>query len=263
MFCRNYLYCDIYITAMKTISEDYFIQYFMEISQKLTLAELRMLYMLIKEPDVVKLSQEGFGNKIKAHRRTINLGLKKLKEYQYVEDAHFNVKEITIAIHPIEKSKKTVSEREVSFARDLVITAFKKFYYPIKDDYIFVNEDFYSSILGHHGLHKNLRYDREFITKTLEGTYPQCRFLFKQGKPSNISDLHFDIIRNINHDIIQARSYKRHYIDKDKLIRNMSDRYSINEEDVLGCIKLYFPKLTILMNRIKTPKPWRGKRYLG
>ncbi len=69
---------------MKTINLDEFSSKFMEISENLTLSELRMLYLLISNPDVIKISQQMFANKIGAHRRTINIGYKKLLKHGYI-----------------------------------------------------------------------------------------------------------------------------------------------------------------------------------
>src|SRR4030042_6443280 len=71
---------------MKTIKIKEFTDNFLEISNNLTLAEIRMLYLLISEPYVIKLSQQKFADKIGTHRRTINLGLKKLLQHKYVSD---------------------------------------------------------------------------------------------------------------------------------------------------------------------------------
>jgi hypothetical protein len=69
---------------MKTINLDEFSSNFMEISENLTLSEVRMLYLLIINPDVIKISQQMFANKIGAHRRTINIGYKKLLKHGYI-----------------------------------------------------------------------------------------------------------------------------------------------------------------------------------
>lgn len=73
---------------MKTIDIKEFTDNFMVISSNLTHAEIRMLYLLITEPDVIKLSQQKLADKIETHRRTINIGLKKLVKYTYLRDFH-------------------------------------------------------------------------------------------------------------------------------------------------------------------------------
>ena len=70
---------------MKTINLNEFTSSFMEISKNLTSSEMRMLYLLITKPDVIKISQQMFANEIGAHRRTINIGYKKLMKNGYID----------------------------------------------------------------------------------------------------------------------------------------------------------------------------------
>lgn len=70
---------------MKTINLNEFTSDFLEISKNLTLTEMRMLYLLITRPDVIKISQESFAKEIGAHRRTINIGYKKLMKNGYID----------------------------------------------------------------------------------------------------------------------------------------------------------------------------------
>ena len=42
----------------------------MKISEELTYAEVRMLYLLLTEPSISELSQQDFANKIQVNRRT-------------------------------------------------------------------------------------------------------------------------------------------------------------------------------------------------
>lgn len=69
---------------MKTIDLKEFTSDFMEISKNLTSSEVRMLYLLITNPDVIRLSQQTFASKIGSHRRTINIGYKKLLKHGYI-----------------------------------------------------------------------------------------------------------------------------------------------------------------------------------
>jgi DNA-binding transcriptional regulator YhcF (GntR family) len=69
---------------MKAIDLNEFTSNFMEISKNLTLSEMRMLYLLITKPDVIKISQQAFANEIGAHRRTINIGYKNLFKNGYI-----------------------------------------------------------------------------------------------------------------------------------------------------------------------------------
>lgn len=71
---------------MRTINLKEFTKKYMEISNNLTHAEIQILYLLITEKDVINLSQQMFANKVGTHRRTINIGFKKLLKYKYVSD---------------------------------------------------------------------------------------------------------------------------------------------------------------------------------
>lgn len=69
---------------MKTIDLEEFTSNFMDISKNLTSSEVRMLYLLILQPDVINISQQAFARKIGTHRRTINIGYKKLLKHGYI-----------------------------------------------------------------------------------------------------------------------------------------------------------------------------------
>lgn len=71
---------------MKTISLNKFTNDFLEISKSLTLSETRLLYLLISDPDVINLSRNQIAMKIGIHRRTIWLGINKLKKLDYISD---------------------------------------------------------------------------------------------------------------------------------------------------------------------------------
>lgn len=230
----------------------------MKISHDLTSAELRMLYLLITEPEIIEISQKEFGNKINAHRRTINIGLKKLKEYKLIRDIDFNKRGKNIADHQTYHGEKIVSMREETQAKKFIIDSFKKFYYPINKRHFIVNEDFYSLILGDFKLHENLRYKKEFITKTILEEYPKCLFHFKKDISTHVSDIDYNIIHHVNREIIKARKYNRYYINKAKLLTDVYNNYSIIEEDTIKGIKKFFPKLVIVKNRIRIHKPYKG-----
>ncbi len=122
--------CDNFITNMKTIELEEFVSNFMEISNDLTHAELRMLYVLINDPDVINLSQQQFADKLGVNRRTIVIGLQKLEQHKYISD-----KNITLT-----------SEQR---AKEFILTEFNKFYYnPKNDKEIKVGQDFYHKMLS-------------------------------------------------------------------------------------------------------------------
>jgi len=77
---------------MKTIDLKEFIDNFMEISKKLTHAELQMLYLFIAEIDVINLSQQKIADRLGVNRRTIILGIKKLLKNKYISDINITLK---------------------------------------------------------------------------------------------------------------------------------------------------------------------------
>ena len=87
---------------MKTIELNRFVSDFMEISNNLTHAELKMLYVLINDPDVINLSQVKCAEMLGVDRRTIIFGYKKLREHGYLSDKYITKK----------KSKKSEFKNE-------------------------------------------------------------------------------------------------------------------------------------------------------
>jgi len=156
--------CDNFITIMKTIElEEFFFKY-MEISNDLTHAELRMLYVLINDPDVINLSQQQFADKLGVNRRTIVIGLQKLEQHNYISD-----KNITLT-----------SEQR---AKEFILNEFNKFYYnPKNDKKIKVGQDFYHKMLYDLKPPKHVSYDRKLLTATIKENYPQCVLFWQRSK---------------------------------------------------------------------------------
>ena len=73
---------------MKTIELQDFANDFMQISNNLTLSEIKMLYLLITDKDTRYYTQQEFAEEIGTNRRTINLGFKKLLKYKYIYDIY-------------------------------------------------------------------------------------------------------------------------------------------------------------------------------
>jgi|GEM_PF-2842727 len=234
---------------METIKLKEFIRDFMEISENLTKAEIRILYLLINEPEVKSLSQLDFASKILADRRTINLGLKKLKEFGYIKAPNSTQIDVINNLNYVQKNNLNIPTKEIRRNQQFILEAFIDFYHPSKNTFI-VNEDFYSSILRDRRLHKKCKNNKEFITETIRKSYPSVVFYFDKGeiftKEQQI------IIRRINAEIIKTRSSKSYYFKKDNLMEHLNQ---IREEEVLQVIQNVFPKLTIDGNRIKIPKP--------
>jgi hypothetical protein len=79
---------------MKTISLKEFTDNFMEISDNLTYAQTRMLYLLLTEPDLINISRQKLADKIGTHRRTIWLGIIKLQKLNYISGIKITENEI-------------------------------------------------------------------------------------------------------------------------------------------------------------------------
>lgn len=152
---------------MKTIELNKFVSDFMEISNNLTHAELKMLYVLIIDPDVIKLSQVKFAEMLGVDRRTIIFGYKKLREHGYLYDKNITKK----------KSKKSESKNEDEADNALKGSSLIKSAKSSLDDYqhkIFVLKKF--EFLE--------PFFKEFSNE-IEGTLT----IFRDTLPENIDDL--------------------------------------------------------------------------
>jgi len=228
---------------------------FMVISKNLTHAELRMLYLLITEPEVKRLSQQDFGYKILKNRRTINIGLKKLQRLGYIMVAH-----TCSSIVDIDRKRQKVlfideiPKNEVEKAKEFITKTLNAYYHiPYKKDFV-VNEDFYSIILRDWKLDNRLENKKEFITSTIRESYPYCKFHFEQNSSDFISEEHYSINRRINFEIRQARESKTYHIKLDKLNEFFYDNYRIVDSEVLRVLRKDFRNLIIAKNRIIIPK---------
>ncbi len=252
---------------MKAITKAEFFDRFIEISENLTITELRMLYLIMTRAEVTELTQEEFAKHLKTHRRTINIGLNKLKQYGYV--SNIRSKEVVIsAVDSIKMNYVHIPYYKKKQALNLIIDSFIGFYKPreiigaktifayMRNACIIVNEDFYNTIIGNTSLCKELRYDNEFITKVIREQYPESKFYFDIDISSHESEKHYQITRKINSEIKTARPSKTYHIKKDKLLDSLNKNYSITEEEVINVIKVDFPRISIEKNRINFPKPW-------
>lgn len=242
---------------MITISKYIFLRDFMEISRKLTLTELRMLYVLMIEPEAIELSQQEFAEKVDSHRRTINIGLKKLKELGFVKELHFSDLENNTRDFTKEQGTTIISPLIEKQASKFIVDAVRDYYYPFNKDQLKINEDFFSSILGDHRLNENFRFDRTFIIETIRDYYADVRFHFELKKADYNNEDEYRICRKINKEIADARTYRRYSINKDKLEEFLLEKYAIEEDELMRILKQEFKKLTIYKNRIRIPKPWK------
>jgi hypothetical protein len=243
---------------MKTTSKDEFMLFFIEISQKLTLAELRMLYLLITEPEVIELSQQEFADRIKTHRRTINIGLKKLKKYNFIYDITIDELRQNNDNNQTNTNDIDISNQDYKIGKDLIIETFVHYYRPYKKQNIIVNEDFFFAFIGELRLHETIRYNREFIIKVVKQSFPKCKFYYKQPKSSYPSVQEYNIIHYLNYELNRAMTFRRYYINKESLLRYLSERHSISEVEVVKVIRNEFPLIKIGKNDLKMTKPWKG-----
>lgn len=239
---------------MVLTSKEEFLSDFMKISKDLTSAELRMLYLIIKEPEVLNLPQEQFAIKIKVHRRTINIGLKKLRELNLISADPDNLQDE----HDSEINYNNILKGDLVKSKKFVLMRLKEHYHRNPHDFV-VNEDFFSRILGDYGLHKELQYNRDFIIETIKEIKPDCLFHSDLKMSSFDAIEHFYVISKINSEIQQERRKRRYYIDKNTLLQHFSENYSISEEEVRKVIKKNFPGLRIVKDRIRIKKPYRGQ----
>lgn len=243
---------------MKTIAERYFFRNFIKISQELTSAEVRMLYLLITEPAISKLPQQEFADRIKAHRRTINIGLKKLKQLHYISDSNSEMgkgegKELEIGNNVIQKNEEETAKKVIN-------NSFIDYYKTNKKNFI-VNEDFFSFILGDIRLPIRFRHNRIFVLDTIKDKYPEISF-YSELKGSNDSDdSHFYIVSRVNSEIRKAKDNGNYRIKIDEIFQNAFNNYSLGEDEVLMIIKSYFSKIRLTSKGISLRKPYKGKQF--
>lgn len=127
---------------MKTISLKEFTDNFMQISNNLTNAEMRLLYLFITEPDVIKLSQQQFADKIGTHRRTIWLGIKKLQKLNYISGINVNENGIEKSDNNITNAKSDKGDTNITF-HDIEETNYERNrkYETLLYEYEIYNED--------------------------------------------------------------------------------------------------------------------------
>ena len=237
---------------MRTITLKDFTDDYMEISKKLTHSELRMLYLLITEPQVVKLTQSEFAERISTDRRTINLGYKKFRENNIIlfsepiiGEGNHRKKVIYLDDYPSDVLKK---------ALESMVSRFIDYYQPSDNKSIVINEDFYSYMLREWVLDNRLENKRALINKTLKEHYPNIR-LYTELKPSDFpTEAWYNANRHINLSISDKRASKIYQVTIDTLFDFLHKHYSLSEEEVLQITKTDFPNLIIKGNRLVVPR---------
>lgn len=237
---------------MRTITLKKFTDDFMDISKKLTHSELRMLYLLIAEPEVRNLSQSEFAERISTDRRTINLGYKKLRDYNlilYTESIPDKGKQRKKVIYLEDFSTGVLKK-----AFESIVRGFKDYYHPSDNKSIVINEDFYSYMLREWVLDNRLENKRTLINKTIKEHYPNIRFYGEQKSSDFPSEAWYNANRYINSSISTARASITYHIKLDTLFDTLLKLYSLSEDEVLQIIRTDFPNLRIDGNKVIVPK---------
>ena len=242
---------------MKIITESQFFSDFMKISHELTTSEIRMLYLLIAEPYIIEFPQQVFADRIQTHRRTINIGFRKLKALHYVKDDIIPQDEELES--EVIAGDDAILEQERTTAIKVIINAFEDYYKINKKDFT-INEDYYSFVMGDNRISLRLRNDKHFITNTLRVKYPEIKFYFDLKK-SDYENGHFYMLRLFNHEVIRARNNWSYAINTKDLVQKIYDYCSVEKDESLAIIKSAFPKIRISERRISLRKPWKGKGW--
>jgi len=223
---------------MKTSTPNQFFHEFLQISEKLTLAEMRMLYLLITQPEVIDLSQQEFAEKIQTHRRTINLGLKKLRACGYLADLEKS------PVQKLDIWAKDIPKDDYIEAQKFIVGEVKAFY-QFRNMRQIIHEDFYNHVIGRHHIHEKLRFKKEFITDTIMKSFPEYRFHSLLTKSDYASEIEFNVIDHFNNEIIRQRRVKRFSINKTELMNDLFELYFVLEADAMRIIKSNFHRIFI------------------
>lgn len=242
---------------MKTIRKSDFTFFFWGISEKLTLAELRLLYLLIIEPDIMELPQQEIAVILNTHRRTVNIGLKNLKKYGFIKD-EISIKNLADLPNFLldEKDKLELNNEELNKAKEFILELFLKYYRPNKTENIIVNEDFFMHILGDYRLHSSVRYTRAFIQNIIMEAFPKTACYLKSDL--NSSGRRQKILSYLNLKLVQSQINKHYSFNRGKFINDLQQKFSLQEEEALRLIRTDFPVIVISKDRLRIPKPWRG-----
>jgi hypothetical protein len=244
---------------MKTIGIKEFSKNFIIISKNLTIAEVRMLYLLITDPEYMYISQQDFAKRIGTHRRTINIGFRKLKEFEYISDFKKHNKsgstdKIKNIIH-CEPGTEKLTKKEIRILKEFIIHAYTDYYEVYKRRDIVINEDFLSFVLrsGKFTVDFVYKYRLDFITNTIKSSFPTTEFYFEKDKTFYVSEKHYTINRTINNEIIRARKAKRSHVKLNKIVEYLHNNYSITQYEIIDVLKTDFRNLRVVKNQIIIP----------
>jgi hypothetical protein len=242
---------------MKTITENEFFDKFMKISQDLTYSEVRMLYLIITEPSIIDIPQELFAKRIQTHRRTINIGLKKLRKLNYISEVS-SPEESEVVNNVLGKDDNAILLHEKVNAKKVVINSFND-YSPINKKNFIVNEDYFHFTIGDIRLPLKFRHDKTFVIDTIKEIYPEIRFYFELKESAYTNVNHYYINRMVNSEIKKATNDRFYGIKTEPLLRKISENFSIEMDEALKIIKTEFPKIRITEKRIYMRRSYKGK----
>jgi len=232
---------------MKTIDLKEFTDNFMEISSNLTNAETRMLYLLITTPDVITLSRQKFAEKIGTNRRTIWLGIEKLKKLKYLSGIDVIDDEITI------DSDINITKNQIEQG-DIIIDSAKDI---IKSSILRYNE-----LLGGFFLYQK----HDVLIKLFEefpDRYPETLLGVRNLLPPDINRLakkygfvdELRIIKISNKELSQLKKDKKH---EDYGYLALIDKYMANKnkyirKKIVRQFLIYYPFLVEKFIKMVTP----------
>ncbi|MCF8223500.1 MAG: HTH domain-containing protein [Bacteroidales bacterium] len=239
---------------MRTITAEEFFKHFMKISQELTYAEIQLLYLIITKPEVIELPQQSLAEKLSVHRRTINIGIKKLRELNYIREDIIHVDEEA-------SSKKTSSNlsaihrHEISTAKHIIENSIEN-YYKVNNKTFTINEDYFSFIIGDMRLPSKYRHNEDFIVDTIRGKFPSINFYFELNVSDYNSENHYRLIYSVNSEIAKAREKKVYRINFQNTLREQCDSMSINIDEGQKLIREAFPKIRLSNKYISLRRPY-------
>lgn len=239
---------------MRTITAEEFLKHFMKICQELTYTEIQLLYLVITKPEVIELSQQSLAEKLNVHRRTINIGIKKLRELNYIREDILHIDEEA-------SSKKTssnmsaIQRHEISTAKYIIIESLEN-YYKVKDKAFTMNEDYFSFIMGDMRLPSKYRHNMDFIVDNIREKYPLIIFYFDLNVSDYNSENHYKLIHSVNTEIAKAREKKSYRINFQNKLRKQCDSMSISIDEGQKIIREAFPKIRLSKKYISLRRPY-------
>ncbi len=229
---------------MKTIELSEFTADYLTISSNLTRSECRLLYIYITDSDVINLSQSRIAVRIGVDRRTIIIGIKKLKQFGYVSDINITIPENSRKMtHSNSDSGIKKTDREK--AEEFIIQAFTSRCKPNRYGRKIVGRELYDHVIGISDLAYEFRLNREFLTETIKENFPEWTFYWQKDKTQlipkereNIRSTIKDYVRILNKKN-NRNSFPR------KILKDIVESNDTSKEKVLKVIEEEFPNLVM------------------